>query len=74
MNDAHGAYLNEFYELLGLEPTDYGEFLGWSRNEIYDMYLESWIEFNHSKTIMDDGLEVTIIYIRTEPTFGFENY
>lgn len=74
MNDAHGAYLNEFYELLGLEPTDYGEFLGWSCNEIYDMYLESWIEFNHSKTIMDDGLEVTIIYIRTEPTFGFENY
>lgn len=74
MNDAHGVYLNEFYELLGLEPTDYGEFLGWSRNEIYDMYWGSWIEFNHSKTIMDDGLEVTIIYIRTEPTFGFENY
>lgn len=74
MNDAHGAYLNEFYELLGLEPTDYGEFLGWSRNEIYDMYWESWIEFDHSKAIMDDGLEVTIIYIRTEPTFGFEDY
>ena len=74
MNDAHGAYLNEFYELLGLEPMDYGEFLGWSRNEIYDMYWESWIEFDHSKTIMDDGLEVTIIYIRTEPTFGFEDY
>lgn len=74
IRDAHCAYLNEFYELLGLESTDYGEFLGWSSNELYDMYLESWIEFDHSKIIMDDGLEVTIIYIRTEPTFGFEKY
>lgn len=74
MNYAHDVYLNEFYELLGLEPTDYGDFLGWSYDEIYDVHGESWIEFDHSKTIMDDGLEVNIIYIRTEPTFGFENY
>lgn len=74
MNYAHGVYLNEFYELLGLEPTDYGDFLGWSYDEICDVHGESWIEFDHSKTIMDDGLEVNIIHIRTEPTFGFENY
>lgn len=74
INDACVVYLNEFYELLGIKPMDYGEFLGWSRNELHDMYLESWIEFSHSKTIMDDGLEVTIIHIRTEPTFSFEDY
>lgn len=68
---AHGAYLNEFYELLGLEPMDYGEFLGWFCDEICDTYRESRIEFDHSKIIMDDGLEVTIIHICTEPTFYF---
>ena len=68
---AHGAYLNEFYELLGLEPMDYGEFLGWFCDEICDTHRESRIEFDHSKIIMDDGLEVTIIYICTEPTFYF---
>ena len=68
---AHGAYLNEFYELLGLEPMDYGEFLGWFCDEICDTSLEYRIEFDHSKIIMDDGLEVTIIHMRTEPTFYF---
>lgn len=68
---AHGAYLNEFYELLGLEPMDYGEFLGWFCDEICDTSLESRIEFDHSKIIMDDGLEVTIVHICTEPTFYF---
>lgn len=71
---AHSAYLNEFYELLGLEPMDYGEFLGWFCNEICDTYKESQIKFVHSKIIMDDGLEVTIIRMCTEPTFYFEDY
>lgn len=71
---AHSAYLNEFYELLGLEPMDYGEFLGWFCNEICDTYKESQIKFDHSKIIMDDGLEVTIIRMCTEPTFYFEDY
>lgn len=71
---AHSAYLNEFYELLGLEPMDYGEFLGWFCNEICDTYKESRIKFDHSKIIMDDGLEVTIIRMCTEPTFYFEDY
>lgn len=53
------ARLNEFYEFLGLEPTDYGETVGWDIcGEIY------WIDFNHRKAFIgddNDGFECYII-------------
>ena len=69
-----GAYLNEFYELLGLPSVNYGDYLGWSGAEIYDMCWESWLDFIHEKVIMDDGLECMIISFSIDPTFGFEDY
>lgn len=70
----YGVFLNEFYELLGLEPVDYGDFLGWSTYYLCDMQWNSWVEFEHTKVVLDDGLECTIISIGIEPTFDFENY
>ena len=57
-NMALGALilLNDFYEFLGLERTDYGGEVGWYIN---DDYL--WIDFNHRKVVMEDGLECYII-------------
>ena len=53
------ARLNEFYEFLGLEPTDYGETVGWDIcGEIH------WIDFNHRKAFIgddNDGFECYII-------------
>ena len=53
------ARLNEFYEFLGLEPTDYGETVGWDIcGEIY------WIDFDHRKAFIgddNDGFECYII-------------
>ena len=69
-----GVFLNEFYELLGIETTDYGDFLGWSSCELCDTYWYTWVEFEHQKVVMDDGLECYIITMLTEPTFDFENY
>ena len=69
-----GAYLNEWYELMGLPEVDYGDHLGWSGAEIYDMCWESWLDFIHEKVIMDDGLECMIISFSIDPTFGFEDY
>lgn len=69
-----GAFLNEFYELLGLEIVDYGDYLGWSLAEITEMQWYCWVEFEHRKIVMDDGLECMIITMLTEPTFDFENY
>lgn len=52
------VYLNEFYEFLGLEPTDYGSKVGWS----IDDDCMFWIDFNHHKALMDnDSLEAIII-------------
>ena len=44
------ASLNEFYELLGLETTDYGETVAW--DICSDNY---WIDFNHRKTFIGDS-------------------
>lgn len=68
------VYLNEFYELLGIERTDYGDYLGWSTGGLVETYWHSWIEFHHQKVIMEDGMECTIISTNIEPTFGFEDY
>lgn len=64
------SYLNEFYEFLGIETTDYGSVLGWAPNDD-GMY---WIDFNHRKVILDDSLEVYIIEMPFEPTYDFLEY
>lgn len=64
------CYLNELYEFLGLEPTDYGSVLGWTpRDE-----GEYWIEFNHRKVVLDDGLECYILELPFEPEYDFLEY
>ena len=69
-----GVYLNEFYELVGLPTTDYGDHLGWSAAGLYDMYWEQWLDFHHEKFMLDDGLEGYIITFTQEPIPGFEEY
>lgn len=64
------SYLNEFYEFLGLEETDYGSVLGWAPND-EGMY---WIDFNHRKAELDNGLNVYIIEMPFEPTYDFLEY
>lgn len=68
------AYLNEFYEYLGIPEIDSGWTLGWSVGACLDMYWQNWIDFNHRKVTMDDGLECRIITIFQEPIAGFEDY
>lgn len=56
--------LNDFYEFLGLEKTDFGDSVGWSsvNGDIY------WIDFNHRRVTLDDGMEVYVIDMVFEPT------
>lgn len=56
--------LNEFYEFLGLEKTELGEMVGWSscNGDIY------WIDFNHHRITLQDGMEIYVIEIVFEPT------
>lgn len=59
------VYLNEYYEFLGLETTDYGSVMGWAPTDDG----EYWIEFNTRRTVLDDGLEVYILETPFEPTY-----
>ena len=68
------ASLNEFYDLLGIERTDYGDCLGWSSYELVECFCYSWVDFEHTQVTLDDGLECTIITMSFEPTCAFENY
>lgn len=63
------ATLNELYEFLGLELTDYGDTVGWAiEDEIY------WVDFNHHKVVLDDGLEIYIIETPWGPSPDFLEY
>lgn len=69
-----GVFLNEFYEALGIDAVDYGDYIGWSAYELCDCQSYAWIEFRHRKVFIDDDLECTIISMMFEPCFDFENY
>lgn len=64
--------LNEFYELVGLNKVDYGDYLGWSTVYLREMYCERRVDFHREKFILDDGLEGYIIVFSREPMPGFE--
>lgn len=52
------VYVNDFYNFLGMPTIPGGDELGW--HWIYSDGL-AWIDFNHHKTILEDGLEVYVI-------------
>ena len=54
--------LNNFYELLGIDQTDYGERIGWNIDNGM-----MWIDFDHYKIILDDGLECFMIEMMIDP-------
>lgn len=72
LNDC--AYLGEWYTMLGMDVPDYALAVGWSTCANYDMYWQSWIDFHHETTTMEDGLECTIISFIQEPYPEFEDY
>ena len=69
-----GAYLNEFYEELDIPQVDYGEHLGWSCGSLFEYAWSSWLDFDHEKVVMDDGLECYIVTMAVEPIFDYDYY
>lgn len=66
--------LNEFYELLDIPQLEGGEGLGWSEGGNLDRYWQAWVDFNHSKVVMDDGLECYIVTFFQEPYHEYDEY
>lgn len=48
--------VNDLYFYLGLDPIEAGDQFGWFWED-----GQSWIDFDHHKTVLEDGLEVCII-------------
>lgn len=69
-----GAFLNEYYDLLNLEPTTEGKELGWSLGILESMYWANWVDFDHKKAEMEDGTEYYIISMMQEPVIDFAYY
>lgn len=68
------AYLNEWYEELGMEVLDCGWDMGWSPGFNLDHAWQEWLDFKHEKVVMDDGLECIIVGFYIEPHVDFNNY
>ena len=64
------AVVNELYEFLGLEPTDWGAEAGWAPMD-EGMF---WIEFNHIPAKLDDGSVFYIIEMPFEPALNYDEY
>lgn len=54
--------VNDLYDFLGIDKIPGGEALGW----FYEDGI-SWIDFNHHKTVLEDGLDVLVIDIEFPP-------
>lgn len=69
-----GAYLNEFYEFLGLDPMESGYEYGWSQGILESMYWSNWVEFDHSTVTLADEVECIAITMMQEPVIDFAYY
>ena len=62
--------INELYTFYGIEPIVGGDEIGWD-SYYGDIY---WVDFNHSITKLDDGMEICVIDIPWGPTpFAYED-
>lgn len=60
---------NDFYDFLGIPRVDFGDEIGWSMEEGY-----TWLDFEHIKSELDDGLTCCIIYPVFSPDAEYDPY
>lgn len=63
--------VNQFYKFLGIKGIEGGDSVGWDT-----LADDGWcIDFNHQRITLDDGMEINIIEMVSEPTADFlEDY
>ena len=69
-----GAFLNEYYEYLGIPPVDGGDDLGWSSVGLAEMSWTAWLDFYYGKFTTEDGRECNSIMMSVEPFLDFEDF
>ena len=69
------AYFSEFYEFLGLTPTDLHKTIGWSDSYyLEELGLTPWIDIYACEKEGDNGVKYTEIYYDLEPTVKAMEY
>lgn len=68
------ASLNDYYEYLGIDPIDSGDAFGWTESRNREEYWQAWVDFNHHKVVMDDGLECYILSFWEEPMPDYQMF
>lgn len=64
--------LAEFYKYLGLSADDdLWNYIGWNCDTISEWTGTYWLDFHNEKTVMNDGLEATIIWYDVEPMIDY---
>ena len=63
----------EFYDMLGIDYDDGGA-LGWSEGGNFARYWQSWVDFTHTKTQLDDSMDCVIITCWSEPYMDYVEY
>lgn len=66
--------LNELYSFMGLSHTNEGDLVGWDYGDMMNNYMEAWIDFNHRKVELDDGLICYVIETPYGPSFEAAQY
>lgn len=66
------ALLNQLYDWYGLPHTKAGEVLGWNLYDGECFYGYRWVDFEHTKVVLDDGLEVYVISMPFAPHANYE--
>lgn len=72
--------LNDYYRYLGLQPLPEYDELGWTCQQLEEMYWHPWIEFDHEETEIDEtfdghtGLGCTIVSLLQEPVMGYLDF
>jgi hypothetical protein len=61
--------LSLYYEALDIPSVEHGDYLGWSAGGLQMMAWSDWLDFEHEKVILEDGLECCIIKMSVEPMY-----
>ena len=64
----YGVCINDLYRFLGIDIIPGGDELEWFWSDGL-----GWIDFDHHKTTLDDGLEVCVVNLVFEPRLATED-
>ena len=66
--------LNEVYEFFNLDPTEYGESVGWAALRDWEVIGYSWIEVTFDEITTHDGLQAFAIRFNMQPTKDYQQW